>query len=130
MNNVYVLEPDRELALMLQDELECSGYSVGIYDHSGLFLIGIGTANPALVIVDMDHDNYDALDLLQKLRNTYYDLPIILWSWNSDQRDDPRAIAADYIVGKHPDLTELKARVRMALDSLWPPQPAAMAFIH
>ncbi len=129
MNNVYVLEPDRELALMLQDELEYSGYSVGICDHSGLFLINIGTENPALVIVDMDHNNYDALDLLQKLRNAYYDLPIILWSWNCDQGDDLRAIAADYIVAKQPDLTELKRRMRMALDSLWPSQPAAMTFV-
>ena len=130
MNNVYILEPDQELALMLQDELEYSGYSVEIYDHSGLFLRSIRTENPDLVILDMNHNRYDALDLLQKLRNAYYDLPVILWSWNSGQGDDPRVIAADYIVAKQPDLTELKTRMRMALDSLWPPQPAAVAFTY
>ena len=128
MNNVHILEPDRDLALMLQSELEYSGYSVGIYDHSGLFLKSMRTENPALVIVDMDYNSYDALDLLQKLRNAYYDLPIILWSWNFDQNDDLRAIAADYIVAKQPDLTELKTRMRMSLDSLWSLQPLAATF--
>ncbi|EFK10234.1 response regulator receiver domain protein [delta proteobacterium NaphS2] len=128
MNNVYILEPDREFALMLQDELEYSGYSVDIYDQSSLLLRGISRENPDLVILDMDYDNYDALDLLQKLRNFYYDLPVILWSWNSDQKDDLRAIAADYIVAKQADLNELKTRMRMSLDSLWSLQPAAMTF--
>ena len=128
MNNVHIFEPDRDFALMLRDELEYSGYAVDTYDHSGLFLMSISGEKPDLVIMDADHDHYDALDLLQKLRNAYYDLPIILWSWNSDQEDDPRVIAADYMVAKQPDLTELKTKMRMALESLWASKPAAMAF--
>ncbi len=126
MNKVYILEPDRELALMLQDELESSGYAVDIYDRSSLFLMSIGREKPGIVILDMDHGHYDALDLLLRLRNAYYDLPIILWSWNSD----PRAIAADYIVAKQSNLTELKTRMRMSLDSLWFFQPTSMTVVY
>jgi len=117
MNNVHILEPDRDLALMLQGELEDSGYSVAIYDHSAFFLMSMRAENTDLVIVDMDNNNDDEFDLLQKLRNSFHDLPVILWTWNSDQRYDPRAIAADHIVSKQPDLTKLKTRMRMALDS-------------
>ena len=54
---------------------------------------------------------------MQKIRNTYYDLPVILCTAYPDYKNDLRSIAADYYVLKSPDLSELKQKIRMAIEA-------------
>ncbi|MCK4788702.1 MAG: hypothetical protein KAV87_33475, partial [Desulfobacteraceae bacterium] len=59
---------------------------------------------------------YDGLDLLQDIRNTYYDLPVILCTAYYDYKYDLKSIAADYYVVKSSNMKNLKAKIRMAIE--------------
>jgi DNA-binding response OmpR family regulator len=59
---------------------------------------------------------YDGLDLLQDIRKTYYDLPVILCSAYPVYKYDLKSIAADYYVVKNSTLEELKLKIKMALE--------------
>jgi hypothetical protein len=50
------------------------------------------------------------------IRREFCELPIILHTAYSAFKSDPRSIAADYYVVKSWDLSELKAKIRMALE--------------
>jgi DNA-binding response OmpR family regulator len=60
---------------------------------------------------------YDGLDLLQDIRNAFYRMPVILCTAYSHFRYDLRSIAADHYVVKSSDLTELKVRIKMAMEA-------------
>jgi two-component system response regulator (stage 0 sporulation protein F) len=59
----------------------------------------------------------DGLDLLQDIRNTYYDLPVVMCTAYPDFKYDLKSIAADYYVVKSSDLRELKRKIKMAFES-------------
>ena len=67
--------------------------------------------------------DYNGLDLLQDIRNKFYDLPIILCSAYDTFKDDMKSIAADHYVVKSFDLSELKGRIKEALEHTAPDAP-------
>ena len=60
------------------------------------------------------------LDLLLDIRDRYYNLPVILCTAYDTFKEDPRSIAADYYVIKSFDLTELKTKIKRAIDTCLP----------
>ena len=58
---------------------------------------------------------YSGLDLFIEIRNTYYNLPVMLCTAYSDYKYDPRSIAADYFFVKGYELKELKVKLKMSL---------------
>ena len=73
--------------------------------------------SPDLIILDILLDGANGLDVLQDIRNTYYDMPVILCTGYPDFRYDIKSLAADYFVDKNSDLSELKNKIEMALES-------------
>ena len=69
-----------------------------------------------VVVLDIKLGRYDGLDLLQDIRNAYYDLPVILCSAYLVFKYDTRSLAADYYVVKSFDLRDLKIKVQMAIE--------------
>ena len=61
--------------------------------------------------------DYNGLDILQYIRNRFYDLPVILSTAYDTFKQDMKSIAADFYVVKSFDLTELKKRIAMALET-------------
>ena len=59
--------------------------------------------------------NTDGLDIMQKIRNLYYNIPVIISTACSDLSYDPRSMVADYFVMKNFNLKGLKLRIKMAL---------------
>jgi DNA-binding NtrC family response regulator len=59
---------------------------------------------------------YDGLELLKKIRNQYYDLPVILCTAYDTYKYDQRSMDADYYVLKSFDLCELKKIVKRAVE--------------
>jgi DNA-binding response OmpR family regulator len=59
---------------------------------------------------------HDGLDLLQDIRKEYYNIPVILCSAYSSYKGDLKSIAADYYVVKSADLSELKQKIKMAIE--------------
>jgi DNA-binding response OmpR family regulator len=66
---------------------------------------------------------HDGLDLLQDVRKEYYNIPVILCSAYSSYKGDLKSIAADYYVVKSADLSELKQKIKMAIEGHIPPNP-------
>jgi len=117
MNNILIVDDDRTIRFLYQEELTYEGYSVITTDDCRNLLELIDDKNPDLVVLEAVIGKYNGLDLLQKIRNTYYDLPVILCTAYPDYKNDLRSIAADYYVLKSPDLSELKQKIRMAIEA-------------
>jgi DNA-binding response OmpR family regulator len=117
MNTILIVDDDRVIRFLYREELTYEGYNVITTDDCRNLLELIDDKNPDLVVLEVVIGKYNGLDLLQKIRNTYYDLPVILCTAYSNYKNDLRSIAADYYVLKSSDLRELKQKIRMAIEA-------------
>ena len=116
MTRILHIDKDDAIRFLYKEELTEEGYEVigksnceGILDH-------IAKLNPNIIILEPKFPKVDGLDILQRIRSTYYNIPVIISTACSDLRYDPRSITADYFVIKCFDLRELKLKIKMALD--------------
>lgn len=117
MNKLLIVDDDVPIQILYADELTEEDYDV-ITTGDGLGLLGlIEEAQPDLVVLDIRLGESNGLDLLQDIRNTYYELPVILSSAYPAFKYDMKSIAADYFVVKSSDLSELKVKIKMALEN-------------
>ena len=117
MNKILIVDDDEIMKILYTDELTEEGYDV-ITTGDGMGLLGlIEEAQPNLVVLDIRLGETNGLDLLQDIRNTYYELPVILCSAYSAFKYDLKSIAADYFVVKSSDFSELKVKIKMALEA-------------
>jgi DNA-binding response OmpR family regulator len=117
MNKILIVDDDEPIQILYADELTEEGYDV-ITTGDGVGLLGlIEEAQPNLVVLDIRLGETNGLDLLQDIRNTYYELPVILCSAYSAFKYDLKSIAADYFVVKSSDFSELKVKIKMALQT-------------
>ncbi|KXS55910.1 MAG: two-component system response regulator [Candidatus Adiutrix intracellularis] len=108
---ILIVDDEAHIRLLYSEELTEEGYEV-ITAEDGLNLLErIEIERPNLVILDIKMVNYNGLDLLQDIRNKFYDLPVILCSAYDTFKDDIKSIAADQYVIKSFDLTELKSKI-------------------
>ena len=117
MNRILIVDDEKSIQLLFADELTEEGYEV-ITTGDGAGLIGmIEKWRPDLVVLDIKLGENDGLDLLQDIRNTYYNLPVVMCTAYPDFKYDLKSIAADYYVVKSSDLRELKKKIKMAFES-------------
>ena len=102
------------------EELKEAGYVVITVETGYKLLDKIEEEKPDLVVLDIKMIDYDGLDLLQDIRNHFYDLPVILSTAYDSFKENMKSIAADFYVVKSFDLTELKKRIAMALETRLP----------
>ena len=124
MKKILIVDDEEVIRMLYGEELEEEGYSV-ITAGSGHGLMEmVGREKPDLVILDIKMAEHDGLDLLQDIRKDFYDIPVILCSAYSSFKGDLKSIAADYYVVKSADLSELKHKIRMALEGHIPDEPS------
>jgi len=120
MKKILIVDDEEVIRMLYAEELEEEGYEV-VTAGSGHGLVGmIQEGKPDLVILDIKMAEHDGLDLLQDIRREFYDIPVILCSAYSSFKGDLKSIAADYYVVKSADLSELKQKIRMALEGQIP----------
>ena len=116
MKKILIVDDEEVIRMLYSEELEEEGYQV-VTTGTGLGLLElIEKEKPALVVLDIKMAEHDGLDLLQDIRKDYYNIPVILCSAYSSFKGDLKSIAADYYVVKSADLTELKQKIKMALE--------------
>jgi DNA-binding response OmpR family regulator len=116
MKKILIVDDEEVIRMLYAEELEEEGYDV-ITAGSGHGLIAmIRDEKPDLVILDIKMAEHDGLDLLQDIRREFYNIPVILCSAYSSFKGDLKSIAADYYVVKSADLSELKQKIKMALE--------------
>lgn len=120
MAKILIVDDEEHIRFLYSEELSDEGYEVITADSGYQLLERIEKEKPDLVVLDIKMVDYNGLDLLQDIRNKYYDLPVILCTAYDTFKEDMKSIAADHYVIKSFDLTELKNRIKMALETAVP----------
>ena len=120
MNCILIIDDDYAVRLLYQEELEDDGYEVVTFGDCENLMDNIEQHRPDVIIMDIKMGKISGLDIIQEIRSTYYDIPIILCSAYSTFKSDAKSIAADYYVVKSSDLSELKLRILMAIEGSTP----------
>jgi len=120
MSKILIVDDEEHIRLLYSEELKEAGYEVTTVDGGYKLLERIKEEKPDLVILDIKMPDYNGLDILQNIRNDFYDLPVIISTAYDSFKEDVRSIAADFYVLKSFNLTELKSKIAMALETKLP----------
>ncbi len=120
MPKIFVVDDEEHIRILYSEELNEAGYEVITAESGYKVLETIKEEKPDLVILDIKMADYNGLDILQDIRNHFYDLPVILSTAYDSFKEDVKSIAADFYVVKNYDLTELKEKIAVALETRLP----------
>jgi DNA-binding NtrC family response regulator len=117
MAKILIVDDEEHIRFLYSEELTEAGYEVITAESGFKLLEKIAEEKPDLVVLDIKMVDYNGLDLLQDIRNRFYDLPVVLCTAYDTFKEDMKSIAADFYVIKSFDLTELKTKIAMALEA-------------
>ena len=117
MAKILIVDDEEHIRYLYSEELSEVGYEVITADSGYKLLEKIEEESPDLIVLDIKMVDYNGLDLLQDIRNKFYNLPVVLCTAYDTFKEDMKSIAADFYVIKSFDLTELKNKIAMALET-------------
>jgi DNA-binding response OmpR family regulator len=117
MSKVLIVDDEKHIRLLYAEELEEEGYDVALASDGEGILELIEKEKPDVVVLDIKMVSSNGLDVLQEIRNKFYNLPVILCSAYGSYKVDIKSIAADAYVVKSSDLTELKSKIVQVLEA-------------
>ena len=117
MQKILVVDDQEHIRFFYSEELKEAGYEVITAEGGYKLLETIEDEKPDLVVLDIKMVDYDGLVILLDIRNHFYDLPVILSTAYDSFKEDMKTIAADFYVVKSFDLTELREKIAMALET-------------
>ncbi len=120
MAKILIVDDEKHIRLLYREELEEEGYDVALASDGSGIRDRIDNEKPDVVILDIKMVNSNGLDVLQEIRNTYYNLPVILCSAYGNYKVDLKSIAADAYVVKSSDMKELKDKIAQVLEARVP----------
>jgi len=116
MAKILIVDDEESIRLLYSEELASDGYEVALAVDGHRLIERIEEEKPDVIVLDIKMAGYNGLDLLQTIREKFYDMPVILCSAYSMFRGDLKSMAADYYVVKSSDLSELKKKINQALE--------------
>ena len=117
MAKILIVDDEEHIRYLYSEELSEAGYEVITAESGYRLLERIEEEKPDLVVLDIKMVDYNGLDLLQDIRNRFYNMPVVLCTAYDTFKEDMKSIAADFYVIKSFDLTELKTKIAMALEA-------------
>lgn len=108
---VLVVDDEKNIRLLLNEELTDEGYDVITAESGAVALEKIKNEHPDIVTLDIKMPGEDGLSILRKIREIEYDLPVIICSAYSIYKSDFSAVAADHYVVKTSNFEELKNKI-------------------
>jgi len=117
MAKILIVDDEKHIRLLYSEELEDLGYEVASTEDGENIIELLDSEKPDVVVLDIKMVSSNGLDVLQKIRNKYYNLPVILCSAYGSYKVDIKSIAADAYVIKSSDLTELKNKIEQVLET-------------
>ena len=117
MARILLVDDEEYIRLFYSEELSEEGHEVATVASGHNLPRRIDSVQPDVIILDIKLLDYDGLELLQDIRSSYHDLPVILCTAYDTYKEDPKAIAADYYVIKSFDLSELKLAIHRAIEA-------------
>lgn len=116
MAKILLVDDEEHILQYYSEELKEEGHEVETLPTGNELLSRIAFYRPEVIILDIKLVDSDGLELLQRIRTEYPDLPVILSTAYDSFRFDRKAIAADYYVVKSFDLSLLKMAVHRAIE--------------
>lgn len=116
MNKILVIDDDQGVRMLYEDELTDEGYDVVTCGDDPCLMEIIKEERPDLVVMDVKLGKYDGVDLLQDIRKSFDQLPVIMCTAYPSVRENFNSIAPDDYVLKSSDLNELKLKIGKVLD--------------
>ena len=83
-NNVWVVDDDRSIRWVLERALEHEGLASVAFDSAHGVLARLANEKPDAIISDIRMPGQDGIDLLQRIRERYPELPVIIMTAHSD----------------------------------------------
>jgi len=120
MAKILIVDDEEYIRTLYKEELLREGYQVSTSATGRNILELIEKERPDLIILDIKMSDCNGLDILQIIRNKYYNMPVILSTAYEIYKNDIKSMAADFYVVKSFDLTELKKRIKRALETSVP----------
>ena len=117
MAKILIVDDEEHIRFLYSEELTEAGYEVITADRGYRLLEKIEEEKPDLIVLDIKMVDYNGLDLLQDIRNKFYNLPVVLCTAYDTFKEDMKSMAADFYVIKSFDLAELKSKINMALEA-------------
>jgi len=120
MTKILIVDDEASIRMLYREEFQDDGYEVIEAEDGHKLTERIAQDQPDVIVLDIKMAAYDGLDLLQEIRQQFQDLPVIISSAYGAYKGDYKTLAADYYVVKSSDLSELKQKVRKALEGKVP----------
>jgi two-component system, response regulator, stage 0 sporulation protein F len=117
MAKILIVDDEKHIRSLYSDELKEEGYEVATAPDGNDIYNLIEIEKPDVILLDIKLADSNGLDVLQQIRNKYYNLPVILCSAYGSFKVDIKAIAADAYIVKSADLSELKKRIAQVLEA-------------
>ena len=114
-NKILVVDDEKNIRLLLKEEMTDEGYDVILAESGAKALDMIKSEKPDLVTLDIKMPGEDGLTILRKIRETEYDLPVIICSAYSVYKSEFSAVAANHYVVKSSNFDELKNKIKEIL---------------
>src|SRR5215218_8089852 len=113
MSDILIIEDNADIARGLRDNLEEEGYEVDVALDGEQGLARVRGRPPKLVILDLMLPRIDGIQVLRRLRDEGFEMPVLILSARAGEAEKVRGfrIGADDYVTKPFGLRELLARV-------------------
>ncbi|MGB4704397.1 MAG: response regulator [Candidatus Saccharicenans sp.] len=112
MKRILLVEDDRNLSLLYQEELSREGYEVSTAFDADSALELMRTKSFDLIITDIRMPGKDGIELISSIMGMRKDIPIIINTAYQSYKGDFMTWAADAYLIKSSSLDELKAKIK------------------
>jgi two-component system, response regulator, stage 0 sporulation protein F len=112
MKKILVVEDEKALCLLYEEELGRAGYSVTAVSDADAALEKISKESFDLIVTDIRMPGKNGIELITQIMGLRKDIPIIINSAYQSHKEDFMTWAADAYVVKSSSLDELKLKIR------------------
>jgi DNA-binding NtrC family response regulator len=116
MSTILIIDEDQTIRLLYAVELADEGYDVITCGNASSVMQLIRQKRPDLIVMEILLGKLNGLDILQDIRATYPDLPVILCTVSPNFKHDRRSAPAHGYVIKSSKVKELKAVIEDVLE--------------
>ena len=117
MAKILLVEDERNICLLYQQELEAEGHEVVVAHNGKEGIEMVRQERPDIVIMDINlPEKMDGLESMSRMLEDDKDMPVIINTGYSEYRDNFMSWAAEAYVLKSGDLTPLKEAINGALE--------------
>ncbi len=116
MKRLLIVDDDKNLRLLYQDEFSEAGYEVILAEDGKEAIEKLEYVNPDAVIMDIRMPKMDGIEALGRMVRKAKDIPIILHTAYKSYKDNFMTWGAEAFVLKSSSLDELKKTVSTVLE--------------